>query len=407
MNRDAKSEPNLHDLQQKIRQLESIAALSGGIAHDYNNLLTVIMGNLSLALEQIQADSAITPLLDQALSASRVAKSLTKRLITFSKGGHPSKTPTDIGQVVENTVAFSLSGSNVRCEFDSSAPPWPVDADPQQIGQAIHNLIVNAVEAMPAGGTIRIGFTNTIIDSPNSILTPGRYVDIAIEDHGIGIPSEAINKIFTPYFSTKTAGGKRDTGLGLSISQSIIESHGGDITFCSRMGVGSTFHVMLPALDADVQCVSPEEKPAPRIQAQQPVTGHGRILVMDDEAMIRELAGNLLAHLGYDVDFVNEGKSAIEKYKTALETSTPYDAVILDLTIKGGMGGRETIEALKRLDPNVKAILSSGYSDNQVVTDFKTHGFCEVVAKPYEVIDFSQRLHRVIFGEDEDCVYRS
>lgn len=396
MNHLSEVQPPPQDLKRQIRQLESIAALSGGIAHDYNNLLTVIMGNISLALEHVGPDAEITSLLEHALAASRIAKTLTQRLITFSKGGQPSKTPTDIVQVVENTAAFSLSGSNVGYEIVPSQEIWPADVDPQQIGQAIHNLIINAAESMPAGGTISIGFENTSIDSPNSILAPGKYIDIAITDQGVGIPAEYIEKIFDPYFSTRQQGEGKGTGLGLSISLSIITKHGGDITVCSRVGRRTTFHVLLPASEKATNHTQPAVAEKTQSASDKPVSGRGKILVMDDEAMIRELTGNLLGHLGYDVDFAKDGHAAIQKYKAALDASAPYDAVILDLTIKGGMGGQETIRELRKLDPAVKAIVSSGYSDNPVIANYKDYGFCEVVAKPYEVVEFSHKLYRVV-----------
>jgi nitrogen-specific signal transduction histidine kinase/ActR/RegA family two-component response regulator len=400
MNRVPDVLQNTQHLKRQIRQLESVAALSGGIAHDYNNLLTVIMGNISLALEHVEPDAAIATLLEQALTASRVAQTLTQRLITFSKGGNPSKTPTDIVQLVENTAAFSLSGSNIKCEFEQAGNIWSADVDPQQIGQAIHHLIINAAESMPSGGTISIRFENTTIDSPNSILAQGNYIDITIKDQGVGIFAEFIEDIFDPYFSTKGQGeNNRGTGLGLSISHSIIAKHGGDITVCSRVGKGTTFHVLLPASTTKAQPVHPVIAPENRTISSKPASGHGRILVMDDEVMIRELTGNLLGHLGYDVDFAEEGRAAIDKYKAALDASAPYDAVILDLTIKGGMGGQETIKELKKLDPNVKAIVSSGYSDNPVVADYKNYGFCEVVAKPYEVVEFSRKLYQVVYSK--------
>jgi nitrogen-specific signal transduction histidine kinase/CheY-like chemotaxis protein len=398
MNVQNDSPADSQHLKRQIRQLESIAALSGGIAHDYNNLLTAIMGNISLALEHVAPDSNLSDLLEQALAASRVAKILTRRLITFSKGGQPTKKRTDIVSVIENTAAFSLSGSNIRCELEVSGGIWSAYADSQQIGQAIHNLMINAAESMPAGGTVLISFENTTVDSPNSILTPGRYVDIAIKDHGIGIAAENIEKIFDPYFSTKAKGAIKGTGLGLSISHSIIANHGGDITVCSRLGVGTTFHVLLPASEAAADPVQPVVDDEKVAISDKPVLGQGRILVMDDEAMIRELTGSMLGHLGYDADFAETGQHAVEKYQTALDTSTPYDAVILDLTIKGGMGGLATIEMLKEIDPTVKAIVSSGYSDDPVIASYKKYGFCEVVAKPYEMIEFSQKLYRVVNG---------
>jgi CheY-like chemotaxis protein len=387
-----------NDLKQQLRQLESIAALSGGIAHDYNNLLTAIMGNLSLALETMETDAEVARLIENALAASRIAKTLTRTLITFSKGGLPAKSPTDIVRLVENTAAFSLSGSNIRFEMAPSSGIWPAHVDAQQIGQAIHNLMVNAAESMPSGGTIKIGIENTTQDSPNTTLPSGNYVHISIEDHGVGIPVENIGKIFDPYFSTKAKGEQKGTGLGLSISHSIIAKHGGTITVCSRSGVGSTFHILLPAANASAKTDPPKKKTAPSVQPEKPVAGRGKILVMDDEVMILELAGNILQHLGYEVDFAENGETAVRKYKAAMAASAPYDAVILDLTIKGGMGGEGTIRRLREIDPSVKAIVSSGYSENPVVANYADYGFREVVAKPYEIVEFSRKLHRVVFG---------
>jgi nitrogen-specific signal transduction histidine kinase/CheY-like chemotaxis protein len=391
------SRPEDHqDLKRQIRQLESIVALSGGVAHDYNNLLTAIMGNISLAMEHVAPGSEIAAMLEQALAASGVAKTLTRRLITFSKGGQPTKKSTDIARVVENTAAFSLSGSNVRCELAPANGLWPAFVDPRQIGQAIHNLIVNAAESMPSGGTVSIRFENTTVDSPHSILAPGRYIDVAIKDQGSGIPAEHIEKIFEPYFSTKGKGSDKKTGLGLSISHSIITRHGGDITVCSRVGAGTTFHVMLPAAADAAGLAHPVDTDRKPEKTGKPIFGQGKILVMDDEAMIRELTGNMLRHLGYEADFAETGQEAVIKYQAALDGSRPYDAVILDLTIRGGMGGQETIKQLTAIDPGVKAIVSSGYSDNPVIANHKHYGFSEVVAKPYGMVEFSEKLYRVV-----------
>ena len=298
--------------------------------------------------------------------------------------------------MVENAAAFSLSGSNIRCKLGPSNGTWFAYADPQQIGQAIHNLIINAAESMPSGGTVFISFENTIVESPNSILTPGKYIDVAIKDQGVGIPAEHIEKIFDPYFSTKGKGANKGTGLGLSISHSIISNHGGDITVCSRVGAGTTFHLLFPVSEATADVVQPvNDKEMPE-KTDKPISGQGRILVIDDEAMIRELTGNMLRHLGYDADFAEEGQGAVRKYQAALDASMPYDAVILDLTIKGGMGGQETIKMLKEIDPTVKAILCSGYSDNPAIANYEHYGFCEVVAKPYEMVEFSKKLYRVV-----------
>ena len=386
---------DLSDLKRQIRQLESIAAMSGGIAHDYNNLLTAIMGNISLALEQMPEDDPLRQLLDGALSASRVAKTLTQRLITFSKGGQPTKTSTDIVGVVENAASFSLSGSNINCTIGPAPNIWPAQVDAQQIGQAVHNIIVNAAESMPNGGMVTIAFKNVNLDQPTGMLPPGRYIDIAISDRGTGIPVENIEKIFDPYFSTKGKG----TGLGLSISNSIIANHGGEIRVTSRPGSGSTFDIWLPAdSEPPAEPSSCRDKPS-EARLCAPIPGHGKILVMDDESMILELVGNLLGHLGYTVDFAATGQEAIEKYQAARQAKAPFDAVILDLTIRGGMGGQETIQKLKAIDPGVKAIVSSGYTDNPVIADHKAYGFCDVVTKPYEMAEFSHTLHRVLTGQ--------
>ena len=237
---------------------------------------------------------------------------------------------------------------------------------------------------------------NTPIDSPTAAKAPVRYMRRAIADPAGDTAAGNVSRIFDPYFSAKAKGAAKGTGLGLSISHSIITKHGGTITVHSRVGVGSTLTVLLPAAES-----LPDAEPAacetrPPVGPDKVVTGHGKILVMDDEAMLRELTGNMLQHLGYEVDFAEEGQTAVEKYKAALDASDPFDAVILDLTIKGGMGGQETIEHLKAMDPNVKAIVSSGYSENPVVANYAEYGFCESVAKPYEMIEFSQVLHRVV-----------
>jgi CheY-like chemotaxis protein/anti-sigma regulatory factor (Ser/Thr protein kinase) len=263
------------------------------------------------------------------------------------------------------------------------------------MGQAIHNLMINAAESMPWGGTVSIRFENTIRDGGDGLLEPGRYIDISITDQGVGIPAENMDKIFAPYFSTKTMGSDKGTGLGLSISHSIVRKHGGEITVSSRPGVGSTFHVMLPASEASTAADQPSCQIPPTKRPQKPIVGKGKILVMDDEAMIRQLAGNMLKHLGYDVDFAKEGVETVRKYQAAMDTSAPFDAVILDLTIKGGMGGRETMQQLKAIDPAVKAVVSSGYSDDPVIANYEQYGFCEAVGKPYEMVEFSQTLHRV------------
>ncbi len=376
----------------KARKLESIAALSGGIAHDYNNLLTSIMGNISLAQTYLEHDDKIYGLLSEAQHASILAKDLTRKLITFSKGGAPIKKTIDISPLVKRATEFSLSGSNIKCGFYIPDELWHVEIDETQIGQAIYNLVMNAREAMSDGGTIRVAAGNVNIIDGAPTLKEGRYVKISFKDEGIGIPKKNMKKIFDPYFTTKEMGTQKGMGLGLSICHSIIKGHGGDVSVESQEGVGATFNIYLSASEGKAS----KEKPEKSQMNATPVSGKGRILVMDDEKMIRDLAGEILSYLGYKVSFSKDGAKAIEIYKDAMESREPFDAVILDLTVRGGMGGKEAIRKLMEIDPHVTGIVSSGYSDDSVMTDFEKYGFKGVVAKPYSVNEVSVVLGEVI-----------
>jgi PAS domain S-box-containing protein len=376
----------------KSRQLESIAALSGGIAHDYNNLLTAIMGNISLALTSIPEDEPMYEWLSQAQDASLIAKELTNRLITFSKGGVPQKETVNIATLIESATEFALSGSNISAEFTIPADLWCADVDRTQIGQAFHNLVINAREAMPDGGTIIVTAGNETAVPDGALRKDGRYVVVAIKDHGSGIPPEALGKIFDPYFSTKMMGDQRGMGLGLSIANSIIEKHEGKIVVHAPPGEGALFRVFLPASAASCEAAAPPEKAH---RSTKPF-GTGKILVMDDEAMIRKLAGNVLGKMGFETAFACNGEEALAAYEAAMTACDPFDLVILDLTVKGGMGGKEAIRQLRLMDPNVKAIVSSGYSNDPGVVQYAEHGFCGVVAKPYRIDEIRQKLEEIL-----------
>jgi nitrogen-specific signal transduction histidine kinase len=382
------------DELQKVRQLESIAALSGGIAHDYNNLLTVIIGNISLIQSYLDPDDVIFGLLDEAYEASMIAKSLTQKLITFSKGGAPLKQATSISPMVKSATEFSLSGSNIKCEFKIPNNIHWVEIDKTQISQAIHNLVMNAREAMPKGGTIKVWAENFHITEKTNGLDIGKYVRISIKDRGVGIAQENLQKIFDPYFSTKDRGTQKGMGLGLSICHSIIKKHKGDVWVESEIGLGTTFSVLLPAFEGEIS----EKKPTEKVKTteEKPLTGEGRILVMDDEKMIINLSGLLLNRLGYEAQFANDGSEAIEMYKKAMESGKPFRAVILDLTIRGGMGGKETIQNLIEIDPQVKGIVASGYSDDPVMKDYEKYGFKGVVVKPYSMHELGENLNWVL-----------
>ena len=377
---------------ERTRQLESIAALSGGIAHDYNNLLTAIIGNISLAQTYLEPDDKVFLLLSQALAASRTAKDLTQKLITFSKGGTPDKKIAEVAKLVKNATEFTLSGSNLKCNFSFADNLWPVEVDSRQIGQAIHNVIMNAREAMPEGGLLKVVAENVTSDDDLSNLRKGNYVKVSITDHGKGIAPKNLDKVFNPYFSTKKMGNKKGTGLGLSICHSIIRKHGGNVTVDSKFSQGTTIHIYLPG--ANGKSVNPR---TPQTMEQEiPVFGEGRILVMDDEEMIRKLAGELLTYLGYEVYFAQDGTEAVQCYKEALDSKNPFDAVILDLTVKGGMGGKEAIRELAKIDPRIVAIVSSGYCNDPGITDFAKYGFSGVVTKPYTMSELGEKLNQAI-----------
>jgi nitrogen-specific signal transduction histidine kinase/ActR/RegA family two-component response regulator len=387
----AEHSQNKRDLE-KARQLESIAALSGGIAHDYNNLLTAIIGNISLAQTYLDPDDKVFLLLNQALAASKSAKDLTQKLITFSKGGTPDKKIADPGKLIKNATEFTLSGSSLKCDFDFPNNLWQVEVDRSQIGQAIHNVVMNAREAMPDGGLLEVSAENTRSDDNLPNLKKGNYIKISIADRGKGIAKKNLDKIFNPYFSTKKLGDKKGTGLGLSICHSIIKKHGGNVTVESKSKKGATFHIYLPSANGKTKT----KRTATASEQEIPVFGEGRILIMDDEKMIRKLAGELLTYLGYEVDFAPDGTEALRRYKLAMNSKKPFDAVILDLTVKGGMGGKKAIQELIKIDPDVIGVVSSGYSNNPVITGFEKYGFSGVVAKPYTMGELGEKLNQVI-----------
>jgi two-component system cell cycle sensor histidine kinase/response regulator CckA len=369
----------------KMEKLNSIGVLAGGIAHDFNNFLTGIMGNLSLAKMDIQPGNPVSQALDAMEKAAVKAKDLTQQLLTFSKGGEPVKQITSISTVVKESAQFALHGSNIRCKMNIDEGLPPADVDAGQIGQVIHNLILNADQAMPSGGTVTIDASSAILPPGNPYaLAPARYIQISIRDEGTGIHPDYLKKVFDPYFTTKQKG----SGLGLALAFNIILKHGGHLTVTSQLGKGTTFTLFLPFTEG-VQTIDNKEN-------QGPVTGDGRILIMDDEDYIREIASTLLKRLGYEAVVAPDGKTAVEIYKNALENGKRFKAVILDLTIPGGMGGEETLRHLKKLDPEVRSIVSSGYSNDLVMANYEGHGFCGAVKKPYRVQEMSQVLNEVL-----------
>ncbi len=389
--RDIRERLMLEEEIQKAQRLESAGVLAGGIAHDFNNLLTAVLGNISLAKAFIEPQGKVYERLTESEKAIMRAKDLTQQLLTFSKGGVPITRTVDISNMIVESAEFVLRGSNLKCECYIADNLWPVEADLGQINQVIHNLVINAYQVMPAGGSCRLEAKNILIKDTDPIpLQEGRYIKISVHDNGSGISPAHLNKIFDPFFTTKENG----TGLGLPTAHSIIKKHGGLLTVDSEVGKGSTFHVFLPASDRIIQSDA-EGEGHPELHM-----GVGRILLMDDEEFVREIATQLLEYLGYTVTAAEEGRAALELYKKALESGERYAAVIMDLTIPGGMGGKETIQALKKIDPGAITIVSSGYANDPILANFQEYGFDGMVPKPYKVEELAETLHQVIRQTD-------
>ena len=374
----------------KSQKLESIGILAGGIAHDFNNILTGILGNISLSKTALSNDNTIFERLEQAEKACMQAAALTKQLLTFSKGGSPIKLTIPPGQLIKDFATMAVRGTNVRIDFHIG-DLWPVEADEGQLGQVLNNLIINACQSMPGGGVISISAENTLLDEKNGFpVKKGRYVKITVKDEGAGIPKEQLQKIFDPYFTTKEKG----SGLGLAVTYSIIRNHEGHIHVESTVGVGSTFTFYIPASDKELVKQKAEKTGFH--------SGKGTILVMDDEEFIRTVAGAMLNQLGYDVVFASNGAEAIEIYKKAAESGQVFDAVIMDLTIPGGIGGKEAVGELLKADPHARVIVSSGYSNDPVMSDFQKYGFSGVIVKPYKIETIGKTLQNVITGSSKD-----
>ncbi|MFC1706431.1 ATP-binding protein [Planctomycetota bacterium] len=372
---------------QKRDRLRALGVVAGGIAHDFNNLLTGILGNVSLARTADSFDTA-RPLLAEAEAASKRARSLTGQLLTFSRGGAPVKKLAGLQPLLRDTVSFVLSGSNTRCVFDIPADLSPVEIDAGQISQVLQNLAINADQAMPDGGTLRVTAANVTLEEDNDEhLPPGSYAEISVADEGSGIAPEDADRIFEPYFTRKETG----TGLGLAIAYSVLERHGGHITVASEPGAGATFRFYLPA------SASPESPTVPTASRARPAE-HGRVLVMDDESAIRRVAEATLGRHGLEVTTTIDGEEAIAAYARAQEEGRPFDVVLLDLTVPGGMGGLATQGALRQLDPTVRSIASSGYSDAEVASNHEALGFAEFLAKPYEPEALLAAVTRLIEG---------
>ena len=373
----------LQEEREKGQRLESLGLLAGGIAHDFNNILTGIVGNLSLARMMINSDHRAAERLEECEKAAKRASELTQQLLTFARGGEPVKKAVDASRLLNEAVSFGLRGSSVKGVLELEDGLWPIYVDEGQINQVLNNLLINATQAMPDGGTVTIRGDNIATIDPSGI--SGRFVRLTIRDTGVGIPPDILPKVFDPYFSTKQGG----SGLGLASVYSIVTRHGGSVTVSSEAGHGTEFVISLPAAAE----LAPQEQH--NVSTQSGSCSAERILVMDDEEMIIDVASIMLSELGFTVDTCSNGAEAVARYKAALEQGIPYDFVILDLTVPGGMGGLEAGRRIREMDPNATMIVSSGYSHDAVMADLHDHGFAGAVMKPYSIDTLVKELNRV------------
>jgi len=372
----------------KIEKLESLGALAGGIAHDFNNILTGIMGNISFAQMFLDDSHKAYKPLAEAERASVRAGELAHQLLTFARGGDPVKKLVSLNQLVNETVSFVLRGSNVKGCIEIPASIHAIEADEGQMNQVFHNIIINATQAMPAGGTLTVTVRNESLPDGNPVNLPsGKYVRLSFADQGIGIPEDNLKKIFDPYFTTKSSG----KGLGLASVHSIITRHGGHIGVSSESGKGTTFTIHLPSTG---ETYSPNQTDSTS-QANARHQG-GAILVMDDERVIRDMTRELLNYLGYTATTCEDGTDAISRYKAAVDSGLPFSAVIMDLTIPGGMGGKDAAQQILTIDPKACMIVSSGYSDDPIMSDYQSYGFSGAIVKPYKMAEFGSMLSSIL-----------
>ena len=378
--------------QDRLRasKLESVGQLAGGLAHDFNNILAGILGNVSIARLRAARGMDPGPSLESAEQAVARAKGITAQLLTFSRGGAPVRKLADIALLVSENAELVLAGSSSRCAFELQDGLWPAEVDASQFGQVVNNLVLNAAQAMPAGGVVTVTARNrelTVDELPG--FQSGPYVELQVADTGVGIPAEIRERVFDPYFTTKDSG----SGLGLSSVYSILKQHGGHVELESEVGVGTTVTVLMPA--------TPDEVPSGDHLLPQEMTGVGRVLVMDDDVDLQEVYADVLQELGYEAEIVADGQAAIEAERAAAVRGRGFHVAVLDLTVPGGMGGREAVTALKRQNPDLRAIVASGYSSDPVMANHRAAGFDGCLSKPFTMGELAEALQMVLEGRSD------
>lgn len=384
--RDISEQRRMQDELIKTQKLESLGVFAGGIAHDFNNILTSILANLSFSRMQLSPTHLISKRLEECEKATFRASELTQQLLTFARGGEPAKKLLDPAPLIREAASFVLRGSTVKSVVDLASDFWCLEADGGQLSQALHNLLINAAQSMAEGGEVSVRGENATLDTDNPQRLPaGDYIRITVKDHGCGIPAENLARIFDPYFTTKSHG----SGLGLASVYSIVKRHGGTVGVDSTIGVGSCFEIYLPA--------SPGKRPEVatiREAAEKPAGG--RILIMDDEDFIREIAMEILQFMGYEVESCADGREAVDLYDSAKRNDLPFSCVILDLTIPGGMGGREAADLILKIDPTAILLVSSGYSNDPIIANYQSYGFSGAIRKPFNTDTLAGELERVL-----------
>ncbi len=379
----------------KIQKLESLGVMAGGLAHDFNNLLTVTLGNINIAQMKLTGGHPARTALTRAEQSIEKAKELTQKFVIFSSGGMMKRSKTDMEKLLIYAADLSLSGSNVKVESVLPKDLWPVKVDADQMVQALINIFDNARQAMNDGGTIRVAAENVDAEkgrlSQNLPHLTGCYVKIAVHDAGAGIGPDILPRIFDPYFTTRSRGVKKGMGLGLTIAHTVIRKHKGDIEVQTRVGKGTSLFLYIPATSPD-----PENSPS---RPKRGPAASRRILVMDDEDMLRDMVEEMLAHLGYEVTLAVNGEEALSIYAEAMEIGRPFAAVILDLTVQGGMGGREVVKMLKKMDPHVRAIVSTGHSSDPVISEYEAYGFMDALPKPFDIDHLNAALEKILAGD--------
>lgn len=391
----------MHQEVMKARNLESLGFLAGGIAHDFNNILAAIMGNVGLCMMKIAPGHECYPLLGAVEKAALRAKGLTQQLLTFAKGGDPVKQLASIAEVITASADFVLRGSKVACQYELPADLWAVEIDPGQMSQVIQNIVVNAIQAMPDGGLVDIRCANIAnADGGDKDLPAVDCVKLTIHDSGPGIPEEAKDKIFDPYFTTKATG----SGLGLAICHSIVKKHGGRIMVDSKPGQGATFIIALPSVRVRSALGQSKTTDGESILALTKRTG--RILIMDDDDQILEMATKMLSLFGYEVELAKEGNEALALFQQKRQAGTPIDLVVMDLTIPGAMGGKEAMAKLHEIDPLAKAIVTSGYANDPVMANCRDYGFLAAIQKPFQLQELTATIAAVLEGGKEEKLLR-